>query len=487
MRIRFLFIFSAALLCGVAILSSLTLIYFVTRARSLRHDILDSLEISSLAYRVENALLSHQRDNYFFKVTRDKKYLDRRSKSRTQLQNLVSELRLFDESKDSVYLNSVFTAVDSYFSIFESLRFAKGTPYRVFLDLSEPATQVRKEIHELLEDNGAKIERRRIELMVAEKSATRLGYFFAGLLPLVAICLLTVWRALIVRPLEAVSNSISAYRTGSAPPVEKVAGVLEIEKTYEAFRDLSTQLNNDQKSRFEFLAAVTHDLQNPLGAIRSAAQILLSEPAPNAFERKITLEIIQRQSESLSHLVEDLKLAAGAAVGKLRFDRSHVDLRRLVLDLATLYASADARNRVMVFTPDHSVICSLDPNRFHQVMHNLISNALKYSHAGSEIRLELHVDRKLAHVFVVDEGDGLRPEDLRRIFEPFQRGRQSGRQTPGLGIGLATSKKIVEQMGGSIDVESKPGVGSKFKVTFPLVQSVQNSPIPSNFQLSTRI
>ena len=118
--------------------------------------------------------------------------------------------------------------------------------------------------------------------------------------------------------------------------------------------------------------------------------------------------------------------------------------------------------------PEKSSEVNLDPSRFEQVIINLISNAAKFSSENGKIFLNIKVTDKSLNMEVKDEGIGITPEEQERLFQPYHRVEQDRQKFPGIGLGLAVSKQLVEAHGGKIWVESLPGQGSVFSLAIPL-------------------
>lgn len=467
MSTRSLFTLSALVLGIGAVLSAAALIVFVTRTRAIRQQITESLEVSAVAYQIETALLSHQRDNYFYKITRNEKYLERRTQAREKLKKILSKLGQVENNRANSNLVSVTATVEEYFLEFENLRYARGTPYVIYSELSEPAARVRKEIRDLLEYNQDRLEGYRRELLNAETTAVRVGYGFALFLPTALLMLLALWRSQIVSPLEKVAKAIENFRTGKKLSVEQNAGVSEIKRVAHAFRELVSLLDSDRMDRERFLKGVAHDLKNPLAAIQMATDILLTDSETLDAGKTETIQLIRRQTAALSRLTGDIGMATNIGLDDIKIEPQNCDVRSLVSDVAAIYEHVSPVHNFELKLPDVPALCYLDSDRLNQALHNLISNAMKYSPQGGKVGICVDLDVDQVRIEVSDHGLGIKENDLERIFEPFQRAGKENSSIKGLGIGLATTKKIVERMRGRIEVQSEAGAGSTFYLIFP--------------------
>ncbi len=227
-----------------------------------------------------------------------------------------------------------------------------------------------------------------------------------------------------------------------------------------------------------FLATLSHELRNPLAPIRNAAQILGSSPLPP--ERlRWAQTVIQRQVKHMSWLLDDLLEVARITQGKLELKKARVSLTSIV-DAAVEAARPlldEKRHQLVVDLPPEVPTLDADPLRLAQVLSNLLNNAAKYTDPGGRIELSARVATNTVSMTVKDNGIGIPPQSLDRIFDMFaQIDSQSSRTEGGLGIGLSLVKGLVELHGGTTAVASAgPGQGSEFTVTFPLPAVAMNA------------
>ena len=233
-------------------------------------------------------------------------------------------------------------------------------------------------------------------------------------------------------------------------------------------RDLMAQLQNELRLRDEFLATLSHELRNPVGALRNAIQLMdLSEDKPGI--RAHCRGVIDRQSRDLSRLLDDLLDVARVTQGKITLDKSRVGLRQLLSEVARdMQDSVSCRLAMQL--PEHELTVYCDPLRIKQVFLNLIDNADKFSDEGSTVTIEAKVEGSRVVVAVRDTGIGIAPDKLKSIFHLFAQASEPSKPSRGgLGIGLTVVQALVEMNGGSISVSSKgPGSGTEFVVRLPL-------------------
>lgn len=230
------------------------------------------------------------------------------------------------------------------------------------------------------------------------------------------------------------------------------------------------RLRAADRRKDQFLAMLAHELRNPLAPIRNATAILVRSPADPARVRWAA-DIIGRQSQHMRVLLDDLLDMARVTQNKLQLQRQPVPVSAF-LD-AAIEASRPAldggAHRLQVERPPADPVVDVDPVRITQVLTNLLNNAARYTPPGGAVTLRLAVEGSDLHIQVQDNGIGIAPEALDRIFEMFEQEERAAQSASGgLGIGLSLNKALVELHGGRIAVRSDgPGQGSTFHVVLP--------------------
>ncbi|MBC8039940.1 MAG: HAMP domain-containing histidine kinase [Opitutaceae bacterium] len=237
-----------------------------------------------------------------------------------------------------------------------------------------------------------------------------------------------------------------------------------------AKKNSELQKLNEQKNRFLGMAA--HDLRNPLGVILNYSEFLEAEAwtVLNEEQREF-VTTIKETSEFMLRMVTDLLDVAAIEAGQLQLDRRPVDLAGLILHNVTVNRVLSARKEIAVELEPVPVLppISLDAGKIEQVLNNLISNAVKFSHRGTIVRVRLTFADGMVTVAVQDQGQGIPAADLPKLFKPFS--KTSVRSTAGeqsTGLGLAIVRRMIEGHGGRIWVESEQGKGSTFSFTLPV-------------------
>ncbi len=226
-----------------------------------------------------------------------------------------------------------------------------------------------------------------------------------------------------------------------------------------------TRLRNLQEQREDLSRMIAHDLRTPLGIIVAQAKLLgRRAEAPDAFRARV--EAIVTSAQRMAGMLNDLVESALLEAGKLRLERTEVNLVEMVRDLRRRLAAPYDTERVRVEVGDGVLTIAADPSRIERVLVNLLTNALKYSAPGSDVVVRLSGGPDEVHVAVEDHGQGIAPDDVPHLFERYFRAGSSLR-FEGMGLGLYTSRMLVEAHGGTIAVTSVPGQGSVFQVRLP--------------------
>jgi two-component system CheB/CheR fusion protein len=239
-------------------------------------------------------------------------------------------------------------------------------------------------------------------------------------------------------------------------------------------RETERQLQEGAQRREQFLAMLSHELRNPLAAILSATRLLALETSLTRQCQEAS-EVISRQASHMARLLDDLLDVSRITHGRIALRTELVDLRETTRSAIEALGPflAERETRLEAIMPEVPVPVIGDPARLQQVAANLISNASKYSPRGSAIRLEVHAADGQAAIAVADEGRGIEPDRLERIFDLFEQGDQSlDRSEGGLGIGLTLLRSLVELHDGTVEARSDgPGRGSTFTVRLPLADA----------------
>ena len=228
------------------------------------------------------------------------------------------------------------------------------------------------------------------------------------------------------------------------------------------------------RAKDEFLATLSHELRTPLTPVLGWTHMIRSGLL-NEAETAQGIRTIEKNSQSLSHLINDLLDMSSILSGKMRIERAPVELSSVVREaVETVRPLADARRVALeVETGGLSPVVSGDRTRLVQVFWNLLNNGVKFSREGGRVHVRFESANGAARISVEDEGEGIAPEFLPHVFERFRQADMgTTRQHGGLGIGLALVKSFVEAHGGTVAASSPgEGRGSAFAVTLPALST----------------
>jgi len=220
-------------------------------------------------------------------------------------------------------------------------------------------------------------------------------------------------------------------------------------------------------AKSEFLSSMSHELRTPLNAVLGFAQLMASETPPPTAAQKLSIDQILQAGWYLLRLINEILDLAMIESGKVTMSQESISLTDVLLDCqAMIEPQAQKRGIRMTFPNfDKLFYVHADRTRVKQVMINLLSNAIKYNRVGGAVIVQCALSgENRVRISVKDTGDGLTPEQLAQLFQPFNRLGQETSTEEGTGIGLVVTKQLVELMGGVIGVESRVGDGSVFWV-----------------------
>ena len=236
-------------------------------------------------------------------------------------------------------------------------------------------------------------------------------------------------------------------------------------------REAAEQAN---QAKSQFLARMSHELRTPLNAVLGFTQLLLLDEL--AEPQRQRLSYIRAAGQHLLSLINDVLDLASLDTGELRIETTPVDLPALVQDTLPLLAPLRADADIALELHIAPLSVRADPVRLRQVLLNLLSNAFKYNRPGGRVTVSAQVVDGQVLLAVADTGRGMDPQQLRHLFEPFNRLGAQREGIEGTGIGLAIVKALVDRMQGRIDVESAIGEGSVFTVRLPAAPPEPLSP-----------
>jgi len=275
----------------------------------------------------------------------------------------------------------------------------------------------------------------------------------------------------LTQPLVHMADAVSRLREGDLSQRVEAPGRDELGLLAQSFNSMADRLEKTEKLRRKLSADISHELRTPLATLKSYLEAFKDGVLPASQENIASLQEEVLRLENLVQNLQELSLV----------ENRSLDLPLKVLDPApTLQKIYDLYQPLMaqqdingsLSLPRQSVKASLNEEALERILHNLLSNALKYTPGGGRVSLKAAPDpgpRPGLKIEVSDTGVGISPEDLPHIFERFYRADPSrSRSTGGYGIGLTIARELAEAQGGTIQARSRPGEGATFILTFPL-------------------
>ncbi len=295
----------------------------------------------------------------------------------------------------------------------------------------------------------------------------------------------TDFHSLLVAPLAAQDEHLGMvgvfFRRDDPPVGAKVpvlvslcgqlALVIKNMQYSEDLRRMNEELTHLDELKSDFVATMSHELRTPLTSIIGYSDMLMSGMTGELNEKQTAfVDSIVQSGETLLNLINDILDLTKIESGRLELVREPVDLRAALLAVLAFVKprAAEKGIKIATFLPTDLPAVFVDPGKFNQILLNLLTNGVKFSHENGSVSVEARAAHGMVEIRVVDDGIGIAKEDQARIFERFtQIDSSATREQGGTGLGLAIVKELVELHGGTIRVQSKMGKGSSFIFTVP--------------------
>lgn len=285
---------------------------------------------------------------------------------------------------------------------------------------------------------------------------------------ILVVCVSLAFSRGLTRRLDSLLTAIRGVREGAYNQRAVLSGHDEYTQIAGEFNDLVDRLQETENARRRFVSDASHELKTPLAAIRLLTDsILQNENIDGATVREFVSDIGQ-EAERLSRITEDLlrltRLDSGVAETPERVEISPV-LERVVKMLRPV---ADEKDVSIVTACSDGAAAAATPGEIHQILYNLMENAVKYNRRGGFVRVSVDMGEETSTITVEDNGIGIPAEDLPRVFERFYRvDKARSRAAGGTGLGLSIIRDTVSRRGGVVRAEGAPGGGTRFIVTLP--------------------
>jgi signal transduction histidine kinase len=450
----------------LALMAAGALVAITTRMEKNSALMWNALESVLAAEKIEIALLRHSRARRLLGLTGEEHHAAEMQEQEQELRKWLAEAhKRLGSSEEEAVLQELKKRSEEYLALTAQLM-TQGREslagHHHLVDRVLPTSD------RLVEINRADASRAREETQHWDNGANTLGGLVA--VALLAGISLSLWlmRRNVYQPLLSIRRALVHFHPGSSGVVAPEIGALELREIAHEFNRMTERLERQREVQLGFIAGVAHDLRNPLSALKlSAAAVRPDRPLPPEEKVRERFEVVLRQVGRIERMVEDLLDTARIEAGKLELRLETHDLAGLVREAVALHEGVSPAHQLVFQSAEEPLLVRCDSTRISQVLNNLLSNAIKYSPQGGPVRIELTSAPDAAWVSVTDSGVGIAAEERESIFEPFRRSSTTRDTIPGVGLGLAVGRRIIEAHGGHIELRSELGVGTTFRFRLP--------------------
>ncbi|GHV82195.1 hypothetical protein AGMMS49991_07530 [Spirochaetia bacterium] len=309
-----------------------------------------------------------------------------------------------------------------------------------------------------------------------------LGIVFTGItMAIVIILTLTVNQLLtrniikrIMKPLDTLAAGARQFSENDLSFRLHYSDDDEFRPVCDTFNEMAARLEKNENSRKELIAGISHDLRSPLISIKMSVDGIKSGVAATSEQREKYLDIIENKTRDIEHIIEQLFLFSKLDIDDFKAETQIVNCGAMIEDyIAELSGEYERRGLALTVQElPEDIHISIDPLLFHRVIINIFENAVKYKTTEKgAIRLEAAQKAGMAEITFTDNGPGVPPESLEKLFDVFYRADPS-RNKKGSGLGLAINAKIIAKMGGSIRAELPEAGGLAIVINLPLANQL---------------
>jgi len=271
---------------------------------------------------------------------------------------------------------------------------------------------------------------------------------------------------------ESIAQVVATAIIRKRAEAERAQALLREQAARQRLEESNRALARATQAKSDFLASMSHELRTPLNSIIGFSELLLDDPAEDAWapRRRHFVSNIKESGRHLLNLVNDILDLSKIEAGRMQLFPTRFDVSSSLCAVVGAILPLAEKKRLTLDTtlaPEVTGIYA-DERKFRQVLYNLLSNAVKFTPEGGRVDATARLVEGMVEIVVADTGIGIAPAEQERIFEPFQQLGGSAVREEGTGLGLALTRRLVELQGGQLSLESTPGEGSRFTFTIPL-------------------
>ncbi|MBR5031345.1 MAG: HAMP domain-containing histidine kinase [Clostridia bacterium] len=273
----------------------------------------------------------------------------------------------------------------------------------------------------------------------------------------------------IIDPLKSLSDAARAFAKGDFKKRVAISGNDEVAEVGKAFNNMASVLEKNEEMRNSFIGSVSHDLRTPMTVIQGYVDGIRDGTIPEE-KHGYYLDIISSEVKRLSRLVNSLLQITRMQSGEQKYTLARFNISEKARQvLISLEKRIDDKALQVDFDNEEDLFVYADTDAVHQVLYNLMENAVKFVDRGGSLRVRIFRDEDKARVRVENSGEGIPADELPHVFERFYKSdRSRGLDKTGTGLGLYIAKTNIEKMGGGISVDSVPGENTRFEFYLPL-------------------
>jgi signal transduction histidine kinase len=307
------------------------------------------------------------------------------------------------------------------------------------------------------------------------------AYSFSALLALFFVSLVVGWlvSGRMLRPIGQITEAVRKIQASDLTQRVNLGGPDdELKRLADTFDSMLGRVDDAFESQRQFIHEASHELRNPLAVIRTNLEVTLSDPDASAEDLRHTAEVVERSTERMARLVDDLLVYARK--GTLSMEREPVDVGLLISDAAAEFAApAEAAGQFVEREAPEGLWVLGDRLALRQALANLLANAVRIAPSGTAIRVRAGREGPWVWMSVEDHGPGIAPDDHDRVFQRFWRGDPAESRAQGRsGLGLTIVRQIAEAHGGEVKLASELGHGAAFALWLPaLSAAVPSEPV----------
>lgn len=439
-------------------------------------------ESISVAKLIKVRLLLHNRNVFLHQLKKETLVEASQVQFQEINKHLMSMDLLLNNKEEAEVLSEVKDELSQYFSKRGELDREGLSAIEKYINVSQDVDQALASIDKLIAVNQTQMNELVSSIHLRNRNANRtaLAVFVIGGLLLVLIVAFIF--KFVLRPLLEISKVIAEYGTKDKGNRIKLNGVKEIREIGANFNLMAEQLEERRQDQLRFLSSIAHDLRNPLSAMSLTSQMIIMKG--KAEELKFA-KLISNQVKNLDRLVGDLLDTTRIEAGHLELNYSDNDVRQIIQEAVELHQSSSQLHQIRTELPQEPIFCHCDRDRLTQVLNNLISNAIKYSPNGGTITIKNWSDERGVNITVSDEGIGIEADEIENIFKPFQRSKATKGTIPGIGLGLSSSRKIIQAHHGTLIAVGGCDQGSTFQIYLPIESGMVQQDVSPRFQVGT--